>query len=178
MKTILLFLASVLCVHADTWTFHAAQTVNPVVTITQDGGWITHAGWYVINYQYGVNQYVNPTAFADKWTSEEQDWLGADPSTGFGIWNTIFQEFSGPTLTITQPPVDFWVEGPIPDYLGYADYGAIASGEYWIDIVPGGGDFRLSTSAPSDFGKWAWDGSINPNYVEPLLKGRSHGKKK
>lgn len=27
---------------------------------------------------------------------------------------------------------------------------------------------RITTQKPEDFGKWAWDGSINPNYVEPV----------
>lgn len=161
---------------ADTWTFHAVNTVNPVVTVTQDGGWEMHQGWYLINYQYGVDQYVDPTVFADKWTWEEQDWIGNDPDTGFNIWNTTFGEISGATLSITNQPYDFWVEGPIPDYPGYADYGSISSGEYWIDVAPGGGDFRLSTTQPSDFGKWAWDGSVNPSWIAPR-KGKALGHK-
>jgi hypothetical protein len=36
---------------------------------------------------------------------------------------------------------------------------------------------RVSPNAPQDFGKYEWDGSINPNYVEPL-GAKKHGKKK
>lgn len=65
-----------------------------------------------------------------------------------------------------------------PDYNGNWDNVAFptAPGEYWLDMDSTGTP-RLSSSQPSDFGKWAWDGSINPNYAELLSRGKGHTKK-
>lgn len=70
---------------------------------------------------------------------------------------------------------------------GYPDYNGnwdnvpfpLVSGEYWLDMDSTGTP-RLSTSRPEDFGKWAWDGSVNPNWVEPMSTrpGRRLGHKK
>lgn len=175
MKAIIALILTTVCVHCQTWTFHSAETVNPVVTVTSDGTWNAVPGWYVINYQYGVNDYGNPVSFQNQWLWQEQILQFWTP-TG-GVWDTTFYYLTGNTLTINQPPVDVWVEGAIPDYFGYSDYGALATGEYWFDISPAGYDFRLSTTQPTDFGKWLWDGSINPNYVSPLAPKKHHGKK-
>lgn len=77
---------------------------------------------------------------------------------------------------------DIWLCGPYPDYLGVLHSEMPwESGEYWIDFAS---DLtvRISTTQPSDFGKWAWDGSINPSWVEPPLapvthkRGKGHNK--
>lgn len=50
------------------------------------------------------------------------------------------------------------------------------TGEYWVDFNPDCTG-RVSTVKPTDFGKWAWDGSINPSWVEPVsLKVKGHKK--
>lgn len=84
-----------------------------------------------------------------------------------------------------------WGGGP-DDYSGWWDYpfGRPSTfgnwiqypGEFWIDFDSTGTP-RLSTSKPSDFGKWLWDGSFNPNYIDPLSvvpqkskRGRGHNK--
>lgn len=48
--------------------------------------------------------------------------------------------------------------------------------DWWADWDSVGA--RFSNSKPSDFGKYLWDGSINPNYAEPLVlkKNRRHRK--
>lgn len=68
---------------------------------------------------------------------------------------------------------DFWLYGPQPDYNGESRGTLpLSGGEFWIDF-DSTGIARVSTSEPSDFGKWAWDGSINPNYVEPIAPLKS-----
>ena len=54
----------------------------------------------------------------------------------------------------------------------------ICEGEYWIDFNPDG-TARISTSQPTEWGKWAWDGSVNPSYVAPIVspsRGKKHRK--
>lgn len=172
--SIILF-AIALSANCQLWTFHSAQSVNPVVTVWNITGYGETGSGYVINYQYGVNDFQNATEFADKWTWKKETILGWT-DTGY-IWNTELFESDGNTLTISEAPMDVWVEGAIPDYFGYEDYGALQSGEYWFDIAPGGYAFRLSTAQPPDFGKWAWDGSINPSWVEPPLAPVLSGKR-
>lgn len=160
---------------AQDWTFTSADNVNPVVTVWAITGYGDTGSGYVINYQYGVDDFQNATEYADKWTWKKETILGWT-DTGY-IWNTELFESAGNTLTISEAPMDVWVEGAIPDYLGYEDYGALPSGAYWFDISPSGYAFRISTILPSDFGKWAWDGSINPSWVEPPLAPVQQGKR-
>lgn len=42
-------------------------------------------------------------------------------------------------------------------------------GEYWVDYAAGGIP-RVLTSRPSDFGKWAWNGKVNPSYLSILSR--------
>jgi len=99
-----------------------------------------------------------------------------------GVTDSGFTGYSD-VLTLEVPDgfvfLTLSVTSGYPDYNG--DYNNIpfpsVPGEYWIDMDSSGVP-RLSTSQPSDFGKWAWDGSINLNYVAPLVAhGKSHKKK-
>lgn len=79
-------------------------------------------------------------------------------------------------------PSDYYVfmadvYGPAPDYSGNGNELSSSfawPGEYWIDFDATGSP-RVSMTQPSDFGKWAWDGSVNPSWFEPLAK-KGHGK--
>lgn len=70
--------------------------------------------------------------------------------------------------------------GSGPNYDGWNDWSlyweTMVAGEYWIDFAPDGA-VRISTTSPSDFGKWAWDGSVNPSWVEPPLAPAQQGKR-
>lgn len=75
-----------------------------------------------------------------------------------------------------------FLSGPAPDYVNYpgeVDLIPLTQpGEYWLDFGPGGIPRVVFGSAgPIDFGKWAWDGSINPHFTEPMLAKKHHGKK-
>lgn len=95
------------------------------------------------------------------------DWTGYSDTLSFD------DLYSGVGERLVFPVI---LSGPSPDYSSYTyvDWSG-GPGEYWIDFNSAGTP-RISTSAPFDFGKWAWDGSINPNYVAPLTK-KHHGKK-
>ena len=53
---------------------------------------------------------------------------------------------------------------------------SLTGGEFWIDFNLDGTP-RVSSIAPSDFGKWSWNGLLNPNYIEPIAPlSKKHGK--
>jgi len=86
------------------------------------------------------------------------------------------------TFDSNQRRVVCSISGPYPNYSGGSGDGfteivmPFTGTEYWIDFSPDG-SARVSTTQPGDFGKWAWDGSVNPNYVEPLAPAKkAHGK--
>lgn len=89
-----------------------------------------------------------------------------------------------PIVSLTEDVwCEAWISGPYPDYAGglYVII-PVEGGEFWIDFDETGNG-RLSTYCSSDFGKWAWDGSINPSWVEPPLapvertkRGKGHNK--
>lgn len=94
------------------------------------------------------------------------------------------------TLTIDGPYALLawaWISGGFPTYGAGMDFrypppdyieAVYPPGEYWLDFSDDGLG-RIATTQPPDFGKWAWDGSINPSWVEPAAPDPSranHGK--
>jgi hypothetical protein len=90
--------------------------------------------------------------------------------------------FDGPVISGGGTDVvssSCWLTGGYPDWAGGGSFSLLTPGEYWIDFAPDTA-IRISTTQPADFGKWAWDGSVNPSWVEPLSASPAksqHGKK-
>lgn len=80
----------------------------------------------------------------------------------------------------TPEDASWYLFGGYPDYggeeLGIGGNLPLVGGEFWIDFGPFG-VARVNTSQPSDFGKWAWDGSINPSWTA-AKKGFAKGHNK
>lgn len=175
MKTwIAVFLSCISC-HAGTWILHGFSDNFLECSWQQDAfngsPVLAYAEWDLAFDQ----------AFP-QWSDSGVSYDDATTWTGYSdvLTVTVPDGVILSTVTIglgypyySSPGVDgrflFW-NGDQPQILTFP-------GEYWIDIPAGGFGIRVSLFAPSDFGKWAWDGSINPNYVSPLAPKKHHGKK-
>lgn len=154
------------------WVFHSCETVNPWMNFTTDGTYNVVSDFEVITVEYGVDNFNGYTAFADQWVGQDITFDGIQ----WGL-NQVVQ-VSGNTFTYSGSLLfnAVYIEGPFPDFLGGDTFTGLIEGEYWLDVVPGGGHGRISTSQPVDFCKYLWDGSLNPNYVAPLTKSKGHKK--
>lgn len=156
MKTIILFcflLVSSSAICAE-YILHAAQGVGLI-----DVNWDSWH-WEVT---YGVDN--------GAWAGEADAWFMCDDNGP----NYVQQ---GATCTAFVPDGlqgEFWGWSYAPEFLQTLTSRTVPpdGGEFWLDFDPEGP--RVSPTQPADFGKWAWDGSVNPSWVEPLAK-KSHGK--
>lgn len=185
MKTILgILLSSVaLTVNSATWTFHGTAC-NPAQVKLSDS-----AEHWMIQWDHDWDAAFPGDADSGVYHA----------FSGFGWDSTVIGYSDDYTVTISDSA---WlarvvIYGPFPDYSpedghlywpgGTAWNGEIIPpatsvsspppGEYWIDWSPSG-VARLSTSKPSDFGKWNRDGSTSSCWVEPLTAAPSPGKGK
>lgn len=151
---------------SETWTIHGAR--DNYLWVQFHKAWENPYIWEYAYWDYGFDQAY-------------PEWA----DSGFYVWwdgnvtNTVeWRESWTYDLPDRAAPDDFVLGSPGPDYLSTQIYSASflsAPGEYWIDFAPDG-SARISTTQPADFGKWAWDGSINPSWVEPLTAKKQHGK--
>lgn len=161
-----LFLSGIMS-HAATWTFHGVKD-NYSAVVIQNANPVVFASWEFVGDFYEP-QYA---------CSGAQFWNGSSWSDPTGYSDTISFSVSD------ECRMTCWVvSGPYPDYEGWYLWSVpfwsegMTPGEYWIDFALDG-TARINTTQPSDFGKWAWDGTINPSWVEPVsLKGKGHTKR-
>lgn len=156
----------------ETWVFHGCKDNYSEALFYED---ISNGSMYALRWDWNYDQ-------------EYPTW--ADSGISFNWENASGYN---DTLTFECPSgyilYGIAVSAPWPDYnngqlFGYqwdyqlhkpAQYN-IPSGEYWVDFASDGTG-RLSITQPADFGKWAWDGSINPSWIEPETAILQHGKK-
>lgn len=176
MKLLLALVA--LCVSvaigvSETWTIHGARE-NWMVFAVRHWNFPNQqirVIWNYHNFPYeqqsgfynSIYSDTEPILLSYSEILEHRDtWIFDAPSGSIGICESLWggnEEYYG------------WWSYPFGWPYTFADW-IQTPGEYWIDFESGGIP-RLSTSIPSDFGKWLWDGSINPNYVEPLILSKS-----
>ncbi len=146
-----LFLFATLSIQAATWTIHAFKD-NATYAVAYDSTDSQTTGEMV--YYYGI------------WSG---DTLTISIDAELSVWH--------PECGCLNPGASLFyirVSGPAPKYrnpqyafMQTSSGGDLAPGEYWVDFAQNGSG-RLSTSQPSDFGKWAWNGKINPSYSSAL----------
>lgn len=157
---------SAICAFASTWTFHGFQG-NQVAIIITDNLSDPYSGTMFGFYwdkgdpdgEGGIYPRY-PSGWADPIVTGYHDVLSLDTQLGFCIWT-----------------VD--ISGPWPDFNGLNSVtspGICDGGEFWIDFSASG-TVRISATQPVDFGKWAWDGLINPSWVA-AKKGFAKGHNK
>lgn len=165
---------------SQTWTVHA---VKENCTALYFRGMPLQSGGYTWYQWYGTMQFdwdwdqIYPQ-YSDSgveiFTFNGTD--GYNKTTDFNGWSETMT-FSAPS---EAEDASWYLFGGAPDYGGEEwNLGgslSLTGGEFWIDFGPAS-IARVSESKPSDFGKWSWDGSINPSWVEPAGKGRGHVKK-
>lgn len=160
---ILIGLIFVQFAQAATWTFHTFEgEYFRCVWSQQNGDTYFYQSLEWSQYDYG-------------------GWYGFKQITQQlpdGTWTNISTDIIETTGTwSTDLPVYYaYNTGPGPNYdypNGWFDVSIPA--EYWIDF-DSTGSARASTVRPVDFGKYLWDGSINPSWVEPVSAKKQHGK--
>lgn len=157
--------------NAATWTFHGTKDNYSYVYLWQPAG----GSGAAVQLQWDWNWDRLFPASADSGTQ----FITAAAGTDWTGYSDVLTVDIDPAFQVTV--ID--ISGPATGYNGltewlfpYSPPSGPQPGEYWIDFASDGTG-RVSTSEPSDFGKWAWDGSINPNYVAPLAVKKHHGKK-
>lgn len=199
MKTKLILLIVGLIVslsaNAQTWIIHNWKDnstlwwfdTNIVSIVGPEQGYVT-TGW-----EYAA-------AFYTDWASDQvfpltpasQYYSGALQPTGTYLPNAVVGYSAVYTITVPTGTLGSdllsemggfdeggYIEGGYPDYgdSGLGDFHlSLGGGEFWVDFSPSG-IARVSNTKLSDFGKWSWDGSINPNWVEPLAAPSLPGKR-
>lgn len=173
MKTILSVLIACACLvsNAATFTFHACKDNWTEISVLYGDSWDT-----AFAYQIGYWDYGYDLAFPSKAYSGLEGEINQ-----IGYSDTISFSSDYPACE-----VDVWLCGGYPDYgngqinfdLPRFEGGVdlINGGEVWIDFGPDGIG-RIELVKPADFGKWAWDGSINPSWVEPPLAPTANGRR-
>lgn len=160
-----------LATNASTWTIHGTKDNATFVGWRYDIPLGTQTSFI---WDYAGDSIWGPSSgiLLDDWTSgtDEISWLQ-----------------QGYSDVLTWDLQDDWawmivdISGPAPDYQNFqgnfsVQPGEILPGEYWLDFDLNG-KMRLSTTQPTDFGKWAWDGSVNPSWVS-AKKGFAKGHNK
>lgn len=152
-------LLSALSGFSTTWTFHSWQ--DNFVDVTLGDG----------------------TSYVDCFF--DYSWDAAFPSSAdSGVyWSSGLITITPKALTLSVDVAPDWLMTSFYVAQGYPGYNGswsgiaepdLTAGEYWIDFASDG-SYRISASRHTDFGKWAWDGSLNPSWVEPLAETK-HGK--
>lgn len=168
MKKLIVFFQLIASTALADYVIHAPAGIYVSVALKMS------ADQYSTSFSYGANS--DETAVYDGWFSRPA-----------GIWPGIFVA-DGNTIALTGdwlpgwdgtwqcPTCNVWVGGPPPDFMGGGESSIGIGAEYWIDFASDG-TARIATTQPSDFGKWAWDGSINPSWIA-LKKGFAKGHNK
>lgn len=174
--------------NCQTWTIHAVtENTTSITALGPDLAGFNNgiawgaAEWFSsVGFDYGWDV-ANPAIISSGVLSEYWDSNSVSFATVIsvpGFQNTL-------TCSAVYPDTAavYWsLSGGYPDYFGSAG-GTLSftGGEFWIDFDPSTTSLvqvgRISNSQPSDFGKYLWDGSVNPNYVAPLLVKKHHGRK-
>lgn len=159
---------------AADWTLHGALGSNPWCGFHRVSPDRTHIE--MRHFGYGID----PT-----WSFDWDGWIEGDNS---GFWEyatgsvlTLSSDW-GTTEILYDPiygsssSINWGIEDGPPYFNGWGSQEAPAiPGEYWIDWTFDG-LIRISSSQPVDFGKWEWDGSVNPYWIPPLLPQPLPGK--
>lgn len=147
---------------AATWTFHFWKDNYGFVDVM--GGNSTKEVF--VEWDFGDAGYDGGV-----YVWESPDWSLPKETLGFfGDYSfSLDDETFWGSVTINGPAPSFNGGGsPLVLYIG--------GGEFWIDFSSDGAP-RISETQPADFGKWAWDGSINPSWVA-AKKGYAKGHNK
>lgn len=169
-KTVSIFALIALCAcsWAATWTIHGSKDNWLLFQVGHESDYPQSWEWAQWDF-WNDQQYPE---FADSgffWSQRHED--QTVNYTNLLGWRESF------TLEAQNPVVIGPVTFASGDYSGYVELNPelfSTPDEYWIDFAADG-TVRISTIQPYDFGKWAWDGSVNPSWVEPLAK-KGHGK--
>lgn len=193
MKAILIWILSAfsgLVAQAQTWTVHAVKDNYTDAYVVGPLGFYPD-GFVIITWCYDLAfdwdwDRLNPEnaysgVYPTVWVGGENDGSYVTTTSILG-WSSSFTvedlPIEGVTLDTSRMNICVTITGPAPDYFGGWQtvniYGTQNGGEWWLDFGSDG-IIRTLTYQPDDFGKWAWDGSINPSWVEPLAK-KGHGK--
>lgn len=153
------------------WTFHGAKD-----------------NWLGVVF-YGVDPVTdNPTEYVNNWDWTYDQLYPSTPDSGFWTFDYVTEVYTPPSgvwseIWTFSPPngvalYSIDLSGPANDYLGdvYWLHPVINEGEYWVDF-DSGGQGRISIIQLADFGKWAWNGSINPSWTA-AKKGFAKGHNK
>lgn len=188
MKTILNVILSVLlfssAADAATWTFHAARqnytriifsVWQPVPDQNPGSGYVDSTFYCYWNYAYDI---AKKKRTASQHSSETMDFFtGVWPDSPSWSSETVSSSYSDDItceVAVDEGQTMLWqsgrISGPYPSFYGGSNFTVdlYQSQEWWIDFGPGG-VARIQSYRPYDFGKWNWDGSINPNWVPPVL---------
>lgn len=156
--------------YSSNWTFHGFKDNYSAVTWTDFGQ--SSITYLCMSWDWGWDQTgLGPI---DSGTRTLINGPGGVVDSGFTGYADV--------LTLDVPDgfvfITCSVTSGYPDYNGNSDNVTFPSapGEYWLDM-DSAGQPRLSTTQPPDFGKWAWDGSINPSWTA-AKKGFAKGHNK
>lgn len=177
-----------LCVasYAQTWTIHVVKENATYVGVYGDIFYVPGpgcaVGYFSTFRSFACMDYYYDAAYPEYAYSGIQE--DRFQTNGCGYSTTTYPGYTDTiilTATNTVTLANTCISQGYPDYNNEqcADL-PLSGGEFWIDFSPLG-MVRVSNSPPSDFGKWLWDGSINPNYIEPLSpiwnkRGKGHRK--
>lgn len=158
----------------QTWTFHFFQDncTSAVIygTPTEQGSWSWTGSAFL---DFGWDS-AEPESAYSGW--EIAVWNG----TGYVVESSDLNTTGKYSFDSFGSIYNAWcsISGPYPDYSNFQELylNTIAGGEFWIDFSSDG-ILRSSSVLPDDFGKWAWDGSINPSWVEVPLAPVQQGKR-
>lgn len=181
MRTILIVLLSCCSVFGSGWTIHGFIGTNPWIGFSRYASDCSTVE--LIGFQYGVNS---------DFTTNQDAWLRTDNTETVSHWGELAT--NGPVLQVDESwgtiellptvcptgvsasSINWFIEDGAPDFLGGSSVvGPPIPGEYWVDW-DSFGTIRIRGIQPGDFGKYLHDGSINPNYVTPLVKDKGHKK--
>lgn len=176
MKTVITLLFS-FCISSFSanWTFHGTKDNYSVVYVLSGLG--PGPGYDPI----GIMQW--------DWTYDQEfpEWADSGLAiTRDADGNYVWSGYAD-SLILTTSDETAWVSeidlsGAADNYSGRISLwnnpttSLVPPGEYWVDFASDG-TARISTTQPSDFGKWAWDGSINPSWTAAKKGfGKGHNK--
>lgn len=150
---------------ASTWTLHASKD-----------------NYSLIGFRFGIPLGSQTSVIWNYDVPDSSGILLDDFSSGGDVvtWDHLrYQDVWSIDLADDWNWIVLSISGPDPNYEGWqvaTIYPPYSAGEYWLDF-DSGGILRFSATQPSDFGKWAWDGSINPSWTA-AKKGFAKGHNK
>lgn len=170
MKTILILILCLvvqLTAHSSTWTIHGVRdNYLSLIWFTDYADMAWSALW---DYQWDQDNCPD----SGFWANPRAE-ISCDCVVAYGV--VAYSDVLICDVPDGVPLQSLSMAEPAPYYNGWVDSQLLPEpGEYWIDWNQEQ-SIRISTTQPADFGKWAWDGSINPSWVEPLAAKKGHGK--